>query len=335
MSKVLTAATLVAMFAAPAWAQTGPAQQGGAQGGQAPQTPPPAPPSGPQKASLAVMPFSFSTETLHQDGDDVKLLRQQFETSALTNKFITALVNTHKFDIIERQRVDELIGEMQMSESGLMDPSRAAKAGKMIGADFFLMGEISVFAVNVEWRRIPNTSKWSRLITAQIIVDMRIVDTRTSRIVAADRGEARQEVRSMHDAQVETVFPPDMVDTLQRQLCDALTIKTIDGVYPIRVIGFSGGVVSLNRGDGGGLEVGQTLDVFSEGQEMIDPDTGESLGSEEVKIGTIRVTEVLARFSKAVPVGGNMTLPNGSICRKVAAPQAPEAPQQPHRGPRW
>jgi curli biogenesis system outer membrane secretion channel CsgG len=322
----LAAATLVALLAAPAQAQDA-------------ETPPAAPeapaPAGPKKASLAVMPFTFSAETLEQKGDEVRLAIRQFETSALTNKFITALVTTRKFDVVERQRVDTIISEMQMSESGLMDPARAARAGKMIGADYFLMGELSVFTVNVTWRRIPNTTKLSRTITAQIIVDMRIVDTRTSRIVSADKGESRHEARSMHDTQVETVFPPDMIDALQRDLCDMLTLKTIDGVYPVRVIGVSGGVVSLNRGQGGGLEVGQVLDVFAEGEEMIDPDTGESLGSEEVKLGSIRVTEVLARFSKAVPMDGNAVVPNGAICRKVAAPApAQEAPQQP-RGPRW
>jgi curli biogenesis system outer membrane secretion channel CsgG len=330
MKYALAAATLIALTVAPAQAQD-PAQDNGQQQ-PAPEAPAPA---GPKKASLAVMPFTFSAAVLEQKGDEVRVAMRTFETTALTNKFVTALVTTRKFDVVERSRVDTIISELQMSETGLMDPARAARAGKMIGADYFLMGELSVFTVSVNWRRIPNTTKLSRTVTANIIVDMRIVDTRTSRIVSADKGEARQEVRSMHDTQVETVFPPEMIDALQRQLCDTLTIKTIDGVYPVRVIGVSGGVVSLNRGQGGGLEVGQVLDVFAEGEEMIDPDTGESLGSEEVKLGSIRVTEVLTRFSKAVPMDGNAVVPNGAICRKVAAPAVvEEAPQTP-RGPKW
>ncbi|MCW8138650.1 MAG: hypothetical protein KIT58_07080 [Planctomycetota bacterium] len=322
MRTTLVAAALAAALTAPAWAQSPEAPEAPA----APAT---------KKASLAVMPFTFSTETLRQQGDEVRMALRQFETSTLTNKFITALVNTRKFDVVERQRVQTLLDEFQMDQGGLMDPARAARAGKMIGADYFLMGEISVFTVNVVWRPIPNTSKHSRTITAQIIVDMRIVDTRTSRIVAADKGEARQEERTMHDAQVQTVFAPDLIDGLQRQLCDSLTLQTIDGVYPVKIIGFSGGVVSLNRGQGGGLDVGQVLEVFSLGEEMIDPDTGESLGSEEVKVGAVRVTEVLPRFSKAVPLEGAAVLPNGAICRKVkAAPQGAAQPQPP-RGPRW
>lgn len=321
-------ATLAALLAVPALAQDAGAPAN-------PPPPQPQPPAAPTKASLAVMPFTFNVEVLRQDGDDIKLAIRTFETSAFTNKFITALVNTRKFDVVERSRVDELVNEMQMSESGLMDARRAARAGQMIGADYFLMGEISVFTINVTWRPIPSTTRWSRVINATIIVDMRIVDTRTSRVVAADKGEVREETRSMHDAQVATVFPPDMIDGLQRRLCEQLTLKTIDGVYPIRIIGFTGGTVSLNRGEGGGLQVGQLLDVFSEGEEMIDPDTGESLGSEEVKVGQVRVTEVLARFSKAVPVGTNMTVPNGAICRRAETPVEAAPQNPPPRGPRW
>jgi curli biogenesis system outer membrane secretion channel CsgG len=326
MTKSITLGLMLMALAGPALAQ---------EAGAPANPPPPQQPAAPSKASLAIMPFTFNVEVLQQQGDDIRLAIRTFETSAFTNKFITALVNTRKFDIVERSRVDELVNEMQMSESGLMDARRAARAGQMIGADYFLMGEISVFTINVLWRPIPSTTRFTRTITSQIIVDMRIVDTRTSRVVAADKGEVREEVRSMHDAQVATVFPPDMIDGLQRRLCEQLTLKTIDGVYPIRVIGFSNGTVSLNRGEGGGLQVGQTLDVFSEGEELLDPDTGESLGSEEVRVGQVRVTEVLARFSKAVPVGTNMTVPNGAICRRVEPAVEPQAPNAPPRGPRW
>jgi len=145
-------------------------------------------PARPSKASIAVMPFTYSREVLDVDDDHVRVAVREFETSAFTNKFITALVNTRKFDVVERSRIDELMDEMEMSESGLMDTARAVRAGQVVGADYILMGEITVFAITVEWSRIPNTTRHSRKVTAQIVVDMRIVDTRTSRIVAAERG---------------------------------------------------------------------------------------------------------------------------------------------------
>jgi TolB-like protein len=303
-----------------------------------PEQPPPAPapaPQAAQKASLAVVPFTFAAIVRERDRDgDWGWVLKNFETTAFTNKFVTALVQTRKFDVVERSRVDEALKEVQMTQGGLMDPARAIKAGKMIGADYLLMGEISVFEVTSRWLQVPNTSRWSCTVTGRIIVDMRIVDSRTSKVVSADAGEVVHEVQSLHENQLPVVVDGKYIDSLQRLLCESLVLSTIDGVYPVRVASFTEGQATLNRGEGGGLEVGMVLDVYAEGKDVIDPDTGETLGAEEVKIGRIKVIEVLPRFSKAAVVEASAPIPQGAICRKPkAAPAAPQDP--PRRGPKW
>lgn len=300
-----------------------------------PPAPAPAPDPKPQKASIAVTPFTFSAVVRERDHDgDWGWVLKNFETTAFTNKFVTALVQTRKFDVVERSRVDEALKEVQMTQGGLMDPARAIKAGRMIGADYLLMGEISVFEVTSHWLQVPNTSRWSCTVTGRIIVDMRIVDSRTSRVVSADAGEVVHEVQSLHENVLPVVVDGKYIDSLQRLLCEELVLRTIDGVYPVRVASISPGQVTLNRGQGGGLEVGQVLDVYAEGQEVVDPDTGDTLGAEEVKIGRVKVTEILPRFSKAAVVEASAPIPQGAICRK--AKDAPATPQDPpRRGPKW
>ena len=288
------------------------------------------------KASLAVMPFTFSALTVERADDVLRTVVKEFETSALTNKFITALVKTRKFDVVERSRVEKLLEEMDLTKAGITDPGRAVRAGRMVGADYFLMGEISFFRINTTWDKIPYTERWQRTVSAHMTVDMRIVDTRTSRVVSADTGEVRWERGVMYPSRFDHwETPADLIDTLHRELCQDLVIKTIDGVYPIKVIGVSRGVYSLNRGDGGGLAPGTILEVFSEGEALVDPDTGEVLGYEEVKLGTIEVSEILPRFSKAVHRSGPQPLPKGAICRRSneAPAPPPEAPRA--RPPGW
>lgn len=296
---------------------------------------PPAEPAKPTKASLAVVPFTFAAIVRERDRDgDWGWVLKNFETTAFTNKFITALVQTRKFDIVERSRVDEALKEVQMTQGGLMDPARAVKAGKMIGADYLLMGEISVFEVTSHWLQVPNTSRWSVTVTGRIIVDMRIVDSRTSRVVSADKGEVVHEIKSLHENRIPVAVDGGYSDSLQRLLCEDLVLKTIDGVYPVRVASITAGQVTLNRGQGGGLEVGQVLDVYAEGQTVVDPDTGETLGAEEFKIGKIKVTEILPRFSKGAVVEASAPIPQGAICRKNR--DLPPPPKDgPPRGPKW
>ena len=90
--------------------------------------------------------------------------------------------------------------------------------------------------------------------------------------------------------------------------------------------------VSLNRGTGGGLEVGMTLDVLVEGKEILDPDTGEMLGYRQQQIGQIRVTEVEERLTHGTVISGEAPFPEGAVCKPVkkAAPDP-----GPERGPKW
>jgi hypothetical protein len=293
------------------------------------------PPAGPKKASIAVMKFSFVEGVTKTEDGVTRRYLHDFDTSLLTNKFITALVNTHKFDVVDRDKIDKVIAEQQYGESGAMDPARCVKAGKIIGADYFLTGAISYFIVRQSSIENPYArGNWTHTVTAEILVDMRIVDTRTSKIVAADKGEANVSTKFQSTGYVEATLAPKLLDDVQRALCDSLTVKTIDGVYPVKVISWKDGIAYLNRGEGGGLRAGDVFEVFSLGEELRDPDTGAVLGSEEKKIGALQVSSVEAKFTKAVPVAGTdiANIPKGSICRR-AKPKPPEQAAPEHRGP--
>lgn len=277
-----------------------------------------------QKVTVAVAPFTFHKDFRATPG-------AALETGALTNKFVTALVGTRKFDVVERERLEKLLDEMQLSQTGLMDPASAVKAGKGVGADFMLMGEVSVFTLTTTVKFIKLNDRWQRIEDLRLIVDMRIVDTRTTKVASAFKGDAQLVAKQMFKAQpaVDAPLEPATVDEIERQVVDKLVIKVIDTVFPIRIIAVGDdGVVSINRGEGGGVPVGTELDVFSEGEEMVDPDTGEVLGSAETKIGRIRVDQVLPKFSKCSIVAGRPQ--KGNICRPahgdVSAPPPPPPP---------
>ena len=50
-------------------------------------------------------------------------------------------------------------------------------------------------------------------------------------------------------------------------------------------------VVSVNRGESAGIRQGEWYDVFAMGEDMVDPDTGEVLGSTETKVGRIKISQ--------------------------------------------
>ena len=75
---------------------------------------------------------------------------------------------------------------------------------------------------------------------------------------------------------------------------------------PIRgkVIKASGSKVYINLGDRNGVSPSTQFDVYQPGEELIDPDTGENLGSEITKRGAIKVSAVKEKFSIAEIISG-------------------------------
>lgn len=343
MRRLLPALAVLVTFAAPgmALAQDTPENKPADKDPQPPakkddEVKPAPAPAAPKKASLAVLPFSFVEVVRKSDDGVTKRYLHEFDTSILTNKFITTLVNTNKFDVVDRDKIDKICKEQQFGETGALDPARCVKAGKMIGADYFLTGAISYFVVGQKSIENPYArGNYTHTVSAEIRVDMRITDTRTSKIVAAEKGDAIISTKFQSSTLSEVSLAPRLLDDLQRELCATLSVRTIDGVYPIKVIKWKDGVAYLNRGEGGGFEVGDLLDVWEQGEELIDPDTGASLGSSEKKIGTLHVTTIEKKFSKAELAGGAAeNIPTGAICRK-AKPKAAEAPRDGGRPGGW
>jgi hypothetical protein len=72
--------------------------------------------------------------------------------------------------------------------------------------------------------------------------------------------------------------------------------------------------------------VGQLLNIYSQGRELFDVDTKESLGTTETLIATIRIDQVMPRISYAKLVEGDLAkITEGQICR----PRKVEAVPQP------
>jgi hypothetical protein len=61
--------------------------------------------------------------------------------------------------------------------------------------------------------------------------------------------------------------------------------------------------------------VGDVLNVYALGEELTDPDTKESLGREEVKVGKVKITQVNPKTSMA-DILDDTGIDKGAILRK-------------------
>jgi hypothetical protein len=89
----------------------------------------------------------------------------------------------------------------------------------------------------------------------------------------------------------------------------------LDRVMPAKILARpADNLASISRGQGTNIAIGEVWDVFGLGEKLIDPDTGAVLGSQEIKLGKIRITEIQPLFSKAQILEDN-GIDRGQICR--------------------
>jgi len=61
----------------------------------------------------------------------------------IANRITTRLVQNPKFSVIERQRLNQVLGELKFSMSDLVDPNKAKQFGQMVGVEGLIVGAVS------------------------------------------------------------------------------------------------------------------------------------------------------------------------------------------------
>lgn len=246
--------------------------------------------------------------------------------SGMADMLTTSLVKSGKFMVIERQQLEAVLKEQAMGLSGAITPQSAAQVGKLLGVELMVMGSVNEFGEKESSvgggvgsrlggklggiRRVGVESK-----TARVGLDIRLVNTSTGEIVAAE-GIAEEETKKGLDVgHNEFSFSKDA--GWDQTLAGKATRKAVTKVVELVTksmdnLPWAGKIIAINAdktvmikpGAQGGVKVGDTFTVYSVGQDVVDPETGLSLGAEESKAGTIEVTEVKDQFAKAKVVSG-------------------------------
>lgn len=262
------------------------------------------------RPTIAVLDFNANKNTVTFAPGFVVVQTVESTTKLLSSDLITYLVKTNKFDVVERSRMKDILTEQEFSESGYISEETAVKLGNLIGADYFVMGKIEQIKASVESEKIPYTDTVRNQYKGKMVVNVRIVDSRGGKVVTANKFAVEYEDPNRKDE----VTPDDFLEALKEKTVKELVNGIIAGVFPIKVIKLTGDTVYLNRGSGANFEVGTVMAVIKQGEKLID-DNGESLGSTEEDVGSIEVTEIQQKFSKAKILSGAGKISKGALVR--------------------
>ena len=237
----------------------------------------------------------------------------------VSDMLVTALVKSGSFSVLERQEMDKVVQEQQFSNSSMVTPETAAKLGKILGVELFVVGSVSEFGVK-ESSVGGGVSLFGASVSkrkARAVVDIRLVNVTTGEIIAAENQEGEESSTGV-SARFEDIDFSNANSWDDTDIGKAAR-KAVDGCVELvrnnmEKIPWSGKILKINTdgtvlmkpGSEGNVKTGMEFAVYRVGEEIKDPDTGLSLGSEETRIGKIRVTEDMlkGKAAKATVIDG-------------------------------
>lgn len=238
--------------------------------------------------------------------------------TGMADQLITALMNTQRFIVLERQSIEAVLQEQNIGASSRVTSEGGAKIGEISRAQILIQGAITEFQESTSggggftYGGVTIASSEAR---AHVAVDVRVYDTTTGQILAskACKGTAVASAGSFGYADGNWGFAAggQAKTPLDLAVRDAITQAVDFIVVELQRIPWEGRIAAvkendifINCGRTTGILVGDQFSVFKPGESIIDPETGLNLGSENKFFGKIEVIKVDEKFSKAVPIEG-------------------------------
>src|SRR5881296_3699584 len=99
--------------------------------------------------------------------------RNQIDNEFSENKLLSA-----KFSVVERDKLNLVLKEQGLAQSGAVDPATAAKVGKILGVKYIILGGIDKF--NVDNTRAGFGGIGGNLLQSNATITLRVIDSTTA-----------------------------------------------------------------------------------------------------------------------------------------------------------
>ena len=223
---------------------------------------------------------------------------------SLDSQLIDRVNATRKFDVLSRSELADIVKEQDLGASGNVDAKTAAKAGKLSGAKYLLVCTVDDFQDYYEKAVFEGTGRSASKRVFRFSIVGKMYDSSTGKLIESANFQTGNDtfklIQQERNYSVNNgLLSDEMMVAISRSMAEKIANHVVDVIFPAKILIKRDNVVTINRGEGGGVAEGDTFNVYALGEEMIDPDTKESLGHEEVKVGKVKISQVNPKTSMA------------------------------------
>lgn len=239
-----------------------------------------------------------------------------------------SLVGSRRFDVLNRENDDLFQDEKAFILGGDAANAEMARLSQASGADYLIVARLQSLGVS-------NNQRETIAMTGEVLVKSAASGSLQLQVIEF----ASRKIKWSGSQKFGGTYPGATsvgAATLGKLIggaADRLIDRMVAAIYPIQVVKVVGDTAIINRGEGS-VSMGETYAVFQVGEELTDPQSGESLGSMETEVGLGKVTDVKPKFAFLKMASGPLVAGTDYIVRKTdKKPAGKAAPKKARPGP--
>lgn len=259
---------------------------------------------------------------------------------------IDAMNRTGRFRLVERTELASVLGEQDLASSGRVAAPSGAKTGSVLGAEYLVQFVITDYQPDTEGRDIGVGGLLASKVPVlggvkvknregRVGMNLRVIDATTSEITFTKQIESSIKESGLAFGGAGVIgdlgLGGFMSNYAKTPIGQAVIAGVNEAVYELvkqvgarpaegSVVKADANEVFLNLGSDQ-VSIGERLSIYRKGEELIDPETGISLGGDRTMLGDVEVVRVEEKFSIARPLSLASAPERGdAVVSQAAAP---------------
>lgn len=272
------------------------------------------------KKAVAVMPF-----------ENVAGSGANRAAEIMTEEMTVALYRSGNYTVVERNQLGQVLKETGFQMTGVVDSNKAIEFGKMIGAQYSVIGKVTLASVgeNAKARlgaraadaafggiKVKGLGSLGNILSGttekmigrylgRVALDFRMIDNETGELVIAKNVEGSEAA--------------DDYNLALQKACHEAVENAVSEIrkknpFTATIIDVEGDTVYIDEGSDAGVREGETFDIVKEGRPIMK--NGEIIAMKYIPLGRLKVKEVNSDHSICRITEKKGVITNGALVKR-------------------
>lgn len=244
------------------------------------------------KIKVVVAQIHLNTDNFNVGNE---IISAQNVANDIRQQVSTALTNTGRFSVLDRESNEDIQSELDMIKTGEAPRAETGKIGQAFTGDVLWVGTINNLSYDRHAKKLSTTDHELVSYSGGWGMSQKMVNVATKQIMISDilHGNAPDIAPTTMGSDVKS---SKVLQDMENEIVDKVVASILSRTFPVTVLSREGSAVVLSQG-GQSTKIGSRYSMVLMGKELKDPQTGESLGRLESACCEVVIDKITPKLS--------------------------------------